>query len=152
MAMEQCAFASPDKSTCVCVCVCVSDTFDNPINIYEALYWNNTELLYGRRMYACPSIRYTHVSTAAICSRSWSKIGRSRTKKLTTKQQLHANHAIHAGQENSRSGETKKELYIRHLVKCCSSCCCSSTYCSYAPGCALMRSLWPDVACWRFGF
>jgi len=23
-----------------------SDTFDNPINIYEALYWNNTELLY----------------------------------------------------------------------------------------------------------
>lgn len=24
----------------------VSDTFDNPINIYEALYWNNTELLY----------------------------------------------------------------------------------------------------------
>jgi len=136
----------------VCVCVCVSDTFDNPINIYEALYWNNTELLYGRRMYACPSIRYTHVSTAAICSRSWSKIGRSRTKKLTTKQQLHANHAIHAGQENSRSGETKKELYIRHLVKCCSSCCCSSTYCSYAPGCALMRSLWPDVACWRFGF
>jgi len=38
-------------------CVCPFDTFDNPINIYEALYWNNTELLYGRCMYACPSIR-----------------------------------------------------------------------------------------------
>lgn len=31
---------------CVFAPARVPDTFDNPINIYEALYWNNTELLY----------------------------------------------------------------------------------------------------------
>lgn len=39
----------------------VSDTFDNPINIYEALYWNNTELLYthtcvGVCVWVCVSV------------------------------------------------------------------------------------------------
>lgn len=54
----------------------VSDTFDNPINIYEALYWNNTELLYTHTYVGfvvcvwvceCSTKRATRGKLAASC-------------------------------------------------------------------------------------